>query len=556
MTKTLTITIETEGSEVELTDGRTVTVRRPPVRALRGASWAARRPGWGNAHGSAGRLIGLSVEPRMTTAEVSALAARDRQRLMLEVVRMGNAERDWQALYGSSLNPDERFCATMHWAQQREFEALQNQLREARERIAVSSKVGLAGGVKGFTGLSSLSASFEQLGIAGRYGMPVMRMTEGWTGGSLGKFYEGFGLGQMADLQKTTEQLMGLGSLKGSLTASKIAEVASLTNPLGNVLAGVDLTRISDSIAAGLGLGLKDNHSALLQSILGDSGSSMLGTGKLSEITAAGMIGYPMASRGIGEMLKDISPMLLGIGGITNFEPLRIAPNLAGFGNGFTEEFRRTIDGLIVVEYRRAWSGDPMWFLLSHLSPRELPQLLRQSRERVYEAVLDGLEEVVQKTSVIAALRAALDSMEFLSAEQRQWLEHGLEHAGRGEWVQAVPPLFLGYEGGLYSSAIDAKAIPKTNHGKLMAAEKIIKAFDLGDALEAFALKLVFGGRGNSFRHGRPENQARDQVLLIVVAIVAWVDFLFDTHGTERLAHELYDPLDRALERGEAAILV
>ena len=554
MAKTVTINIEAEGSEVGLSAGRTVTMRRPPIRALGEPSWAARRPGWGNARGSVDRLIGASLEPRMTAAEVSALAPRDRQRLMLEAVRIRGGERDWRALYGSSLSPDERFCATMRWAQRRDFEEMRSRLREARVKISSDSKAELAAIGKSLTGLGSSPTFAERMGLAGRYEMPATRMAERWAGGSLAKYYKSFGVGQIAGLQRTVEQAMGLGTLKGSFTASKAAEIASLTSPLGSVRLGADLTRMSDSIATGLGLGLKDTNSTLLKSILGGSASSVLGAGKLSEIAGARLIRGPLISRGIGEMLgKDLNSSLTGLGAMSSFEALRVPRGLPGFGSGFTEEFRRTIDGLIVVEYRRIWRGDPMWFLLSYLSPRELPQLLKQPREQVYEAVLDGLEEVVLKTPVIAALRAALDSMPFLSKEQRHWLEHGLEHAERGEWLQAVPPLFLGYEGGLYNSAIDAKAIPETSRGKLMAAEKIIKAFELEDALEVFALKLVFGGRGNSFRHGRPENQARDQVLLMMVAIVAWVDFLFDTHGTERLARELHDPLDRALELGRTA---
>jgi hypothetical protein len=45
----------------------------------------------------------------MTAAEVGALAPRDRQRLMLEAVRLRDGERDWRALYGSFLSADERF---------------------------------------------------------------------------------------------------------------------------------------------------------------------------------------------------------------------------------------------------------------------------------------------------------------------------------------------------------------------------------------------------------------------------------------------------------------
>jgi hypothetical protein len=56
------------------------------------------------------------------------------------------------------------------------------------------------------------------------------------------------------------------------------------------------------------------------------------------------------------------------------------------------------------------------------------------------------------------------------------------------------------------------------------------------------------GGRGNAFRHGRPEDEARDQVLLILVALVGWIDVVLEAEGTRRLARQLHAPLRRAIE--------
>jgi len=188
-----------------------------------------------------------------------------------------------------------------------------------------------------------------------------------------------------------------------------------------------------------------------------------------------------------------------------------------------------------------------MWFLISHLSPRQLPGLIGKTQDEVQVAVLDALEQVVRETPLTAALKEAVCSMPFLTPEQRELLNHGLEHASQGEWLQAVPPLIIGFEGGLHSSAVDASLLPATERGKLPAAEAVIRKFEFDEAFEAFTLRLVFGGGGNSFRHGRPNRPAREQLLWMLVAMVAWVDFILDTRGLERLAEELHGSLKTSL---------
>ena len=72
----------------------------------------------------------------MTAAEVAALSSADRHRLMLGTLRVSGAERDWRRLYGTHLTTDERYAATMRWAQQRQFEALRESLRRSHSAIA------------------------------------------------------------------------------------------------------------------------------------------------------------------------------------------------------------------------------------------------------------------------------------------------------------------------------------------------------------------------------------------------------------------------------------
>lgn len=99
-----------------------------------GSSWAARRPGWGDAGRAANELISMWTSPRIAPAAVGALGGGDRRRALLAVVRAAEAEADWRALYGTSLSTDERFVAVMRWSRERE-------LREVRESLAASRRL-------------------------------------------------------------------------------------------------------------------------------------------------------------------------------------------------------------------------------------------------------------------------------------------------------------------------------------------------------------------------------------------------------------------------------
>jgi len=218
-----------------------------------------------------------------------------------------------------------------------------------------------------------------------------------------------------------------------------------------------------------------------------------------------------------------------------------------GLGSDFLRQTWKTVESLMAAEMARLWGRDPLWFLISHLNPRRVPALLKRTREEVYEAVLDGLEATVKDSDLAEELLKTCEEIGFLSPEQREWLRHGLGHAREGDWLQAMPPLTWGFEGAIFSGAVAAKAIP-LREGKKLGAETVIKAMQFEEELEVFAIRLVFGGRGNAFRHGRPENEARDQALLQIVALIGWVDSTVGTEGTARLAHGLEVPVAVALE--------
>jgi hypothetical protein len=309
------------------------------------------------------------------------------------------------------------------------------------------------------------------------------------------------------------------------LSTAESFDVAQLMFPQGrptfeSIAAGMPLFRSGISeVAAGLNFSF--GTSPALASLLGERAAEIVG---LKKFTAADFLG--------------------------GFDATKIGFGTADILGGFAGQWRRSLDALILAEFARLWGNDPLWFLIRELSPLEIPELIGCDPTEVHEAVLDALEEILDSTPVLKAVDDALNEMPFLSEDQRTWLTHGLEHARKREWHQAVPPLILGFEGALHAAALDAKAIAAKG-GKLLPAEKIIKAIELGEAYEVFVLYWVFGGRGNAFRHGRPETPAREQTLLAIVAIIGWIDSALDTHGTERLAEGIRKPLARNLVASE-----
>jgi hypothetical protein len=248
----------------------------------------------------------------------------------------------------------------------------------------------------------------------------------------------------------------------------------------------------------------------------------------------------------------ELSKMFAGRSALADLAPLSARISELGWDHGvigLQEQFRRSYESFIVVEYTRVWAAHPLWFLLDLLNPAELPALINRPQKQVFEAVLDGLEVVVRESQLTTALLGAVDQLPFLIDIQRQWLMFGLQHARRGEWVQAVANLFIGFEGALHSGALHAELIKPSGEGNLLAAEAIIKRSELSVEFQDFAIKLVFGGRGNAFRHGRPKNEARDQVLLLVVALVGWIDSVLGVEATRGLARALQAPLRQALDR-------
>jgi hypothetical protein len=548
MAKTIRIEDSIPKVEVRLSGGQTLRLRLPGFRTRHHMPWAAQRPGWGNSKAATDVVLLRAAQEALTEVDLRGLEERDRRRLMLGVVRVSGSESDWRRLYGTSLSPDERFLAVMIWAARREAREAQVGLREMRERLIeeVSPSVG--------------TVPQATPAIAG-IGKQLVAMNSFSRMAKTGSLFPGFQSGTLAGFAPTLASTSNIGmnpafseTIKSSIAAlgvqSPTTPALSKTwaSPLASAGMRADMSRLASDIGALLIA--KEFSAGIVASDYMSNISSL--ANQFEPATDFSSVAKHLGLLpGSSPAIKQLEHLALGRNAFASFKiaeifrgglPEQLDSLKFGLDGNLWRQTQETMESLLMAELSRLWRGDPLWHLIGYLNPRRLPALLRHCREEVYEAVLDGLEEVVRDSDLAEQLLVACDEMGFLSSEQRDWLRHGLEHAREGNWLQAMPPMTWGFEGAIFNGAVAAEAIA-AREGKKLAAEKVIKAIELDQELEVFATRLVFGGRGNAFRHGRPENKARDQALLQIVALVGWIDFNLGTTGTAKLASELEDSL-------------
>jgi len=212
------------------------------------------------------------------------------------------------------------------------------------------------------------------------------------------------------------------------------------------------------------------------------------------------------------------------------------------------EESRRwfaTID-----RFSKRWEQSALWFMLSSLSIGHIHHMADMEPAEVEHDLLRALEAIVIDGDYAQALSSALDKAPYLTDVQRDHLQHGLEHAGRGEFERAIPPLMHGMEGALWSTArglsvIDAKRrlINKPRMPRARSIEPVIRELPTGEGFSTFIIHRVFGGSGNVVRHGELGLDGRPRALFLVVAVAGWLDAVMDVPAHEVLGHMLGEQL-------------
>lgn len=212
-------------------------------------------------------------------------------------------------------------------------------------------------------------------------------------------------------------------------------------------------------------------------------------------------------------------------------------------------EREREIDAAIERVAKR-WETSALWFLLSILSVGQLVALARMERAEVEAVLLDALEIVVTTGTFTAALMATVrKAPPYVTADQRDDLLHGLEHAQAGEFSRAAGPLTTGLEGALWSAGReldvidgDRRLLDKPEKGKIHRVELVVRKLPAVQEFRAFVCGRVFGDLGNPLRHGESSDR-RQRSLFAIVAIAGWVEAFMKVRAADALGTLLSDEL-------------
>jgi hypothetical protein len=265
-----------------------------------------------------------------------------------------------------------------------------------------------------------------------------------------------------------------------------------------------------------------------------------------------------LASDGLASVLRE--PRFTAAAGLAEASMAPFAKQLSAFGAiavpriGLPEGLARLLERERLVDttverFTKRWEGSALWFLLSVLSVRQIVSLARLDREGIEAVLLDALEAVVTEGAFAEALSATLEKAPHVSADQRDDLRHGIEHARHGEFARAVPPLMVGLEGAIWSVArahtvVDERRqlIGRPTKGAVARIEPVVRKLPAKRDYVTFVCSRVFGDVGNPVRHGEQSDRRR-QALFAIVAIVGWADAFMGVRAREALGRMLREEL-------------
>jgi hypothetical protein len=144
-----------------------------------------------------------------------------------------------------------------------------------------------------------------------------------------------------------------------------------------------------------------------------------------------------------------------------------------------------------------------------------------------------------------------LDLIPDLVGPYRDQMREALEFARVGKYHVGQPLLHVAFESMLYRAALRQGL-----NGNVSAAEGLLKLlFSSGDRFLNFMIRMVFGGVGNGYRHGRNPEGHRELMLAGMVALAGYMDSATGTHAIEIVAGRMGEQLDPAIEAVKTARL-
>jgi hypothetical protein len=209
------------------------------------------------------------------------------------------------------------------------------------------------------------------------------------------------------------------------------------------------------------------------------------------------------------------------------------------------------------------WRDTEWGHLLDEVDFSNALGLLLLLDQRQDEAIEDMLEPALTDPQFLTDVASALDSAPMPAANRRQILR-AMGFVAEGDFELAVPLLIVPLEGAFWHIAESfglVEPIPggrmqfTSNSGKSGHAgsvEAIFKILSIDSDFHSFLLRLVYSTSGHQFRHGNARDGWRRSSLLLMIALVGWLDLYSDTKE-EGLLQQTFarhdDGLDVAIAR-------
>jgi hypothetical protein len=184
------------------------------------------------------------------------------------------------------------------------------------------------------------------------------------------------------------------------------------------------------------------------------------------------------------------------------------------------------------------WQQTPWGHLLWELDfSNAFGLMLLLDREQT-ETIEDVLEPALTDTQFLAKVRTAIATAPVPEAHRRQ-LTAGLSFIAERDYELAVPLLIVPLEGAFWRVAQDRELVERVK-GRMrftgevvgrpaQSVEAIFEPLGVDEDFRRFLLGLVYSTSGHPFRHGSAERGWRRSALLLVVALVGWLDLYADT---------------------------
>jgi len=485
------------------------------------------RPSRASAGAYVNELLALTVSPSRPASEFATLPEHARVRLRRAVAVAAGRGKQWRRLHGSHLTGDERLLSVMFWR----WQQWENFRVRIRTRYLENQKA------------AAVAADGARISLAGNIGQAEASLRRVADAVALTRFTPA-SLGVVSSLTANLEAFTRVSDFTRSISAiTSLTDTFKMTSALAGIRPEPFAFRVPGATDFALGTGAFGGIAGL--SAAASSWTSIADTPQLLH----GALGVNVVSAALAGLRLPEFPA---------FQP-------AGLLVREFERMREWQDAQDAVErFERRWQTHALSYLvlamLGCCTVWEAAKLATLTDDEVERVVLDAVEAVVRDGEFVRAMRSDLAGAPLLRRLQRAHLDHMLEHAAAGEWVNATAPLYAGVEGAFWAAGYGKLVVTlertyPNKPTKSMAFDSMVKLLPVPKEFKTLMNRGLYGTVGNAFRHGDADDGERRQVLLGIVALAGWFEHFANRRAFIVLAERATDALPAALKFRETLTL-